>query len=303
MNEREASDLVHRLAAGIQEVPAPVDHLIARSRQMRRRRSLRQVIGAVAATSIAVAGVAVAIRSDAERDQGTAHIAPSDEGDAKQPTAAPGTRLVGLGQVAVEVPEDWVVAENGCARDRGVIFRYPDTRETADLLPSRCPPLPNHRPFASLAIGDVTSEEGRKLASSSWTRDVIVRGLDVRQSGFLHRPPEFCGSGAPIKQLCHLMFWPLMENTFFMLTVHGPAARATVLSIRNSLQVLPKGYTSVPFIKFGSSDAEAAQILHRAGLTAELPDVDFPHYVTGTAPTAGSVVRAGSSVRVIPGDG
>lgn len=63
------------------------------------------------------------------------------------------------------------------------------------------------------------------------------------------------------------------------------------------------GSTKVPTITFGTSVDEAMAQLERAGLCGQAPDVDFPHYVTGTEPAAGSVVARGSRVALLIGDG
>lgn len=303
MKEREATDLLQRLAADVQEVPPPMDRLMSRGRIMRRRRTLRHVVSTVAVTGLALVGGALAWQPDEGAGRDSAPTSPN-EPPADPPTAAAaGTRLVGLGQVAVEVPEEWVVAENGCARDTGVVFRYPDTEEETRLW-GPCPPFPEDQPYASLAVGDMTSPYGSMVTGSSWWRQLKVNGLDIMQSSHHHGPPEFCGpSGTPNHQECDLIFWPLTVDTFFKVGVYGPAAQETILAIRDSIQVLPEGYTSVPFIRLGTSDADATQILGDAGLEAELPDVDWPHYVVATEPVAGSVVETGSTVRLVPGDG
>jgi len=63
------------------------------------------------------------------------------------------------------------------------------------------------------------------------------------------------------------------------------------------------GTTTVPTIKYGTSVDDAMAILARAGLCGERPNVDFPHYVTATDPSAGSVVERGTHVTFMIGDG
>ena len=43
--------------------------------------------------------------------------------------------------------------------------------------------------------------------------------------------------------------------------------------------------------------------LARASLCGQPPDVDFPHYVIGTEPAAGSIVERGTRVTLLIGDG
>lgn len=304
MNEREATDLLHRLAGGVREVPPPVDDLVAGGRTMRRRRRLRNVVGVAAVMGLALVGGAVALQPDERAGRDPVLTGP-DQQSPEPPTAAPGTRLVGLGRVAVEVPEEWVVAENGCARDIGVVWHYPDTAKEARQLGS-CPPFAKGEAWTSMAVGDVTSSTGSKAVQGSWSQQLEIDGLSVTQSSFHHGPPEFCRPiPEDVKTLreCDLLFWTAAEDTYFHIIARDSAGRETILAIRDSIQILPEGYASVPFIRVGTSDADAARVLQEAGLEAEPPEVDWPHYVIATEPSAGSVVPVGSTVQLIPGDG
>ena len=60
---------------------------------------------------------------------------------------------------------------------------------------------------------------------------------------------------------------------------------------------------AVPYVPFGASDREIVGLLRAAGLEADVPDVDWPHYVIGVDPPAGTVVPLGSKVQVQIGDG
>ncbi len=64
-----------------------------------------------------------------------------------------------------------------------------------------------------------------------------------------------------------------------------------------------RGSTKVPAIKYGTSVDSAMVKLERAGLCGQFPDVDFPHYVIGTKPAAGSMVERGTQVVLLIGDG
>lgn len=304
MNECEATDLLQRLAGGVREVPPPVGDLVAGGRTMRRRRRLRNAVGVAAVMGVALVGGAVALQPDDRAGRDAVPSGP-DQQSPERPTAAPGTRLVGLGRVAVEVPKNWVVAEDGCARDTGVVWRYPDTDKEARQLAS-CPPFPADEPWTSMAVGDATSPTGSNSIQASWSQQVEINGLSVTQSSFHHGPPEFCGPiPEEVKALreCDLLFWTPAEDTYFHIIARDPAGRQTILAIRDSIQILPEGYASVPFIQVGTSDADAAKVLQEAGLDAEPPEVDWPHYVIATEPSAGSVVPVGSTVQLIPGDG
>ena len=72
---------------------------------------------------------------------------------------------------------------------------------------------------------------------------------------------------------------------------------------KNVVQANARGTTTVPAIKYGTSVDDAMAILARAGLCGESPTVNFPHYVTATDPSAGSVVERGTHVTFMIGDG
>ena len=61
--------------------------------------------------------------------------------------------------------------------------------------------------------------------------------------------------------------------------------------------------TTVPVIDYFESVEVAMDLLRDAGLVGRAPQVDFPHYVTGTVPAAGQRVAVGDTVRLTIGDG
>lgn len=71
----------------------------------------------------------------------------------------------------------------------------------------------------------------------------------------------------------------------------------------SSATPLPDDRTTVPYVPYGASDAEVVRLVEAAGLVAVVPDVDWPHYVTGVDPPAGTVVPLGSEVELRIGDG
>ena len=65
----------------------------------------------------------------------------------------------------------------------------------------------------------------------------------------------------------------------------------------------PAERTTVPRIEYGTSVGQALRILEEAGLRGHEPDVDWPHYVTGTDPDADTEVDVGTRVELEIGDG
>ena len=54
--------------------------------------------------------------------------------------------------------------------------------------------------------------------------------------------------------------------------------------------------SSAPMVEHGTSVGRASGVLADAGLEPMSPDVDFPHYATGTRPAAGTIIAEGSTV-------
>ena len=82
----------------------------------------------------------------------------------------------------------------------------------------------------------------------------------------------------------------------------APAPAPTPAGTPTSFPAAPR-HTTVPHIAYGTSVEKALQRLERAGLHDEEPAVDWPHYVTGTDPDAGTRVEVGSTVLLEIGDG
>jgi PASTA domain len=85
---------------------------------------------------------------------------------------------------------------------------------------------------------------------------------------------------------------------------HGPQGFPLQAHVCGSVDdTATRGTTRVPRIKYGSSVDDAMSRLERASLCGQPPDVDFPHYVIGTEPAAGSIVERGTRVTLLIGDG
>jgi len=84
-----------------------------------------------------------------------------------------------------------------------------------------------------------------------------------------------------------------------------PVPTATAPRCRPTTAANPAAGTlvEVPAVAYGASVTAAKRTLERAGLLARSPDVDWPHYATGTRPRAGTQVPAGCVVTIRIGDG
>ena len=66
---------------------------------------------------------------------------------------------------------------------------------------------------------------------------------------------------------------------------------------------LPDDRATVPYVPYGASEREVVRLLASAGLDPVVPDVDWPHYVTGVDPAAGTELPVGAEVEILIGDG
>ncbi|MBA2560436.1 MAG: META domain-containing protein [Propionibacteriales bacterium] len=99
------------------------------------------------------------------------------------------------------------------------------------------------------------------------------------------------------------------EQAYFRILVAGSGAEAIASTIRQSLRVLPRGYTTVPFdsgSKFvGYTGTEAAKFMRANGLNVTTVEVASPDVASGALigidPQPGSVVHGDESVTLTVG--
>jgi len=199
--------------------------------------------------------------------------------------APAGQRWVAFRGVAVAVPQDWETEIfDGCGRtpDGAVVFRLPAGRHGCGQGPDRRRSWVLLEP---LAPGD-----DLLLAMGAGGR---VDGVPVRETG------PSCRNGAACDQAVAVPSLGFLAHVH----AHGDGARSQVATIRRSLMPVPDGWTSVPPIPFGTSDEDALALLEESDLEGRIPEVDWPHYVTGSSPPPGAVVEDGSVVDLTIGDG
>lgn len=187
---------------------------------------------------------------------------------------APGTptgrRWVGIGDRVVAVPRGWeTVAGTACtsARARQVAVR------TGDAAALRCVRERSGSPAVTLS----------PPGSPGWSEGPGVR------------------CGASTSGPCSALVGNRADG--FRVTYRGPHAQRELEALHASATTVPDGWVAVPPISYGASDEDGVRLLEAAGLVGVRPEVDWPHYVVGTEPAAGSVVAEGSEVALVPGDG
>ncbi|WP_156390859.1 MULTISPECIES: hypothetical protein [unclassified Nocardioides] len=197
------------------------------------------------------------------------------------PAPPPGTRWQGINEVVVAVPRTWATSTEPC---------QPAAPDTVWLTSDATPPVPC--PLVR-ARGSVLHVDSADLGPLRLRTE--VRGVELRHGGVRCR----AGASGP----CTLDFAVPSLAASFHLFYLGPSPSAFVRRMMRSLTVLPPGLTTVPVIPYGAEVTDAMDLLGTAGLRGRSPQVDFPHYVTGTRPQAGLLARDGDAVRLTIGDG
>ncbi len=201
-----------------------------------------------------------------------------------------GMRWQGINGVVVAVPDSWQTQGQPCARGHEDAVWF--VERNAPIF--NCPNLaPGEAPSSALLIGRVGVQglaDPRTLHHHT-----TVHGLDVRDTGVR------CRDSRP--GLCTMDFVVPSAGAVFEVTYRGRAPRRFVRAVRDSVRGVPEGYATVPAIAYGTSVERAQTRLAAAGLSGRAPKVPFPHYVIGTLPAAGTVVRQGTSVALTIGDG
>ncbi len=107
MNEFKLTELLEHAGERTTVGPPPIDAMHARVTRRRRRRTVAVCLAAAVAVVAAAGGTALLVRPDAgETEAPTASTSPG--------VALPGTRLVGVGHVAVAVPKEWGTNDQRC---------------------------------------------------------------------------------------------------------------------------------------------------------------------------------------------
>lgn len=205
------------------------------------------------------------------------------------PVVAPpaGTRWQGINGVVVAVPKSWDTTTDPCGWADGGAVRFLGPMS----LTMRCPLVGTAGSVLQVASSDLAVlPPVRTLQNRTRPGGVEVRYGSVRCRASSVGP-------------CTLTFAVPSADATFQISYRGPNPVAFVERLRDSVTRLRSGSTTVPVVVYGSSVTDAMTQLSRAGLVVSSPDVNFPHYVTGTRPAAGTVVEEGATVELTVGDG
>lgn len=292
MSPHDPTNTLDRLWDVVPVGTPPLDELVRGGKALRRRRRLRAAGGAAALTLAVVAGSAIATGTVLGGDAPGRH---DDEVTAADtPTAPAGQRLVGLGHVAVAVPAGWGTNElDGCGRPVAatVWFELEDRALNFD-----CDVVLHQVPSVTFTTLDTEAgKEAVRAAKTSMGDGLVYRGTFACPAA---ADCTFSPAEAP-----QYLVVP-SENVAIILS--GPErAQGPLDRVADSIQVLPDGWTTVPFVE-GSYVVEWASALAEAGLKADSASNCGPNDLcqavprVNPRPAVGAVVEVGSVVDLYP---
>ncbi|WP_180936066.1 PASTA domain-containing protein [Nocardioides ungokensis] len=261
---------------------APIGDLLTAGRAAKRRQR-RTAVGSVAAATVLTLGVGALgtqVLGGGQQD----HSGMVADG------TVPGTRLVGIGHVAVAVPTSWADNAASCnGRFEGTVYFGPQgcVRERTWQVSSVA--IATHA-YSETPLDDLQS------AGRMDGHQVVENAPNCLQA--------FSTSGNTGSTQCMQTFAIPDLDAYFAATVLGDNAESRLAAIRRSLTVLPDDQVTVPYVKPGSTPDDARAALEKAGLASKvatvacLPNAYCGGGVTGVEPGFGSVVPTGSAVTV-----
>jgi hypothetical protein len=247
---------------------------------VRRRSVKRWAIPALAAAAVAIVVVSAAVLLP-DRNGESRGVSNHPSTSPSAPQAPPGTRLVGMGRLAVAVPEGWSTNHEKCGTPLSNTVNFEANRVVWCGLA--------HRPQVSaLHIVPATSP----LALPWIYQHLTVGELDGIT---IERTPTHTGNEGSAGAL-------VARSAGVVMYVTSPH-RAVVDSVLDSVIVLPAGWVTIPFNPNLPLLLNERVALEHAGLKVEVIRRDLPGRSSGSllgaTPAFGSVVRVGSTVHVV----
>jgi hypothetical protein len=277
MNEPHLIDLLERTGNAVPVPPAPVHEMVASARRSRRTRTW-SLVGASSVAAAVVVALAVFIPTLT----GSGNNVPEPLNTGAIPA---GTRLVGIGHVAVAVPQSWATNKLYCGtpqKDTVII----DTGAAVEACAATRPKN----------VDSVLLTSGEPKGVSSY-RDVSVSGVAAKAQDV----------GCTDRTLGHVLtcsaavYIPSEDVTVRV----GSSTSADVVDrLLRQIYVLPDEVAVPGFMSINNAHATAnyQQRLDEAGLVAEIRFVRGtgwpPGFVSTTSPVPGQMVAPGTQVKV-----
>jgi hypothetical protein len=246
------------------------------------RRSLKRwgipALAAAAVAAVVVAAVVLLPNGNGESDGVSSN--PSASPSALQ--APPGTRLVGMGGLAVAVPEGWSTNHERCgtALSNTVIFEANGVRACA---------IPQRPHVSALRMVSTTSPLALPWMYTHLTASKID-GITIERTP-TNTGHEGFSTGALVAR---------SQGVVMYMSSPDPAV---VNSVLGSVMVLPAGWVTIPFDPNLPLLPNERVALERIGLNVEITRRDLPGRsaggLIGASPAFGSVVPVGSTVHLV----
>ncbi len=282
LTDDRTRDLLRSAVADLTVRDAPADELLRRGRKVRRRTRVIAGVGVAAAVGLVVVGSVVLFDTTNRADQPattatTATTAPSETPPPSTQNGLvtpPGTRLVGMGPIAVAVPQSWGTNDVRCGTPLSdtVVFEGTGTRSC----------LVKQRDVSSVHFGNITWEQ--KGTTIDLGEVEITRG-DIYEVPRAQKYPFSVGR----------ITVPSHDVAVRVLSTDEELIRRILDSVRD----IPAGYVAVPATSAASSTTWPFEqdaglevrtvIVYRAGVP--------PGVLLSSDPPFGSIVPEGSRVR------
>ncbi|MCW2767245.1 MAG: hypothetical protein JWO11_3204 [Nocardioides sp.] len=283
MNHQEAERVLGRLAEGLPDSEPPMDRVLVSGKSAQRRKSRRTMVGAAVATVLVLAGGAAVLQAVAVRDGTHTEVATD------VPTPPEGMRLVGMGRVVVAVPDAWPTRPPGCGPPQNLVFVGPFQ---APACPSTSPSQITHEPWTTVGFRSVPRDSAAGAVTPGPIDDSAIVPTGLR-----------CIPAAAGTLSCGQTFAIPSQGVAVNVSAGGEDAGARIQAVRDSLQLLPDTYATVPpYAPFVPRPYEPQlevwlRLVRQLGLQSRLID-------GGTAtsrdivisPEPGSVLRVGETV-------
>lgn len=276
LSEGDLARVLGRLADSVPGQAAPLVPLLAAAHRARRRRR-----GLVAGTASAV-GIVLVAAVLTWGTRGDGRVTPV--ATVPQPTA--GHVFVGMSDIVVEVPTSWVRFQPECGYLASPYVSF------LPLTPHGCVPEPDPRPDRSPSLGIG--------APSTWGVTAGTSQARVSSQGVSFEFARTCGGDVGGARCQEVVQTADPAVGFVVHFADVPEQVAVADAIVDSLRRLPDGWTTVPYLdqyRGGRTGEEAVRTIEGADLEIEGPTPSAR--VARTEPLAGTVVAAGSSVRLL----
>ncbi|MEV6417865.1 PASTA domain-containing protein [Kribbella sp. NPDC051718] len=296
MHESQLTELLERAGDRTAVGPPPLDAMRAGAARRKRRRTTAISLAATVSVAVAAGGTALLMAPEDGTQQlptatkGTSHATnPMPTATNNPPT---GGRLVGLGHVAIAVPQGWGTNQVRCGTPQT------DTVLIDGWLTQACA-VPRPVGVESVEVGDGGQELVYKYGFKS-DDEFEIDGVRAQKQRTICAPG---GAGGP--QVCRGIV--LLPSTGVWFSAESSTNAAEVDRILERIVVLPDRVgvpeqNGVTTKDDGSSGRKYADLLRGLGLRVETKTTDAPGFAPGelvkVEPFPGTMLPLGATVTV-----